>query len=110
MARQGKETGSKGKITKKSVDALIAECEGIEGGGVSDGIASLQGSALKATAGACSYVVQYRLGGRGVADQAAYPWKHGVLTPDEARKLAKEKLGEVAEGFRCSRTPERDAG
>ncbi len=60
---------------------------------------ALSGFGVKATATACSYVVQYRLGGRGTQTKRITLGKHGVLTPDQARKLAREKLGEVAKGI-----------
>ena len=39
---------------------------------------------VKATPSACSYAVQYRLGGRGTPSKRLTLGKHGVLTPDEA--------------------------
>ena len=42
--------------------------------------------------------MQYRLGGRGSQTKRVTLGKHGVLTPEQARKLAREKLGEVANG------------
>ena len=41
--------------------------------------------------------VEYRLGGRDTTQKRMSIGKHGALTPDEARKLAKE-LGKVARG------------
>lgn len=88
----------KGKVTKKTVDDLIAKAKAAD-----DAVFlwddALSGFGVKATATACSYVVQYRLGGRGSQTKRITLGKHGVLTPDQARKLAREKLGETAEGI-----------
>ena len=46
----------------------------------------------------CSYFIEYRLGGRGTQSKRLTIGKHGVLTPDEARKVAKAELGKVARG------------
>ena len=54
--------------------------------------------ALATKSGSVSYFVEYRLGGRSAPNKRMSLGKHGVLTPDQARKLAKEKLGEVAKG------------
>ena len=48
--------------------------------------------------GACAYFVQYRLGGRETPSKRMTIGKHGVLTAEQARLLAKEKLGDVAKG------------
>ena len=48
--------------------------------------------------GSCSYFIEYRLGGRGTQSKRLTIGKHGVLTPDEARKVAKAELGKVARG------------
>jgi integrase len=56
----------------------------------------LQGFGLRVTArGAKSYVVQAKIQGKAVRLTLG---KHGVLTPDQARKRAKAKLGQMAEG------------
>ena len=93
----GRGTRMKGKITKKAIDALIAEAKAAAGA-VFLWDSELAGFGAKATASACSYVVQYRLGGRGAPTKRLTLGKHGVLTPDEARKRAKEELGQVAAG------------
>ena len=54
--------------------------------------------ALSTKSGACSYFVEYRLGGRGTTQKRMTIGKHGALTPDEARKRAKDELGKVARG------------
>ena len=63
----------KGKITKKSIDALIAEAKAA-GGAVFLWDSELAGFGAKATANACAYVVQYRLGGRGTTTEAPHAW------------------------------------
>ena len=84
-------------ITKKTVDALIADAKA-RGETVFLWDAELKGFGVKASATACSYVMQYRLGGRGAQTKRVTLGKHGTLTPEQARKAAKEKLGEVAKG------------
>jgi integrase len=93
----GRGVRMKGKITKKSVDALIAD---VRASGTATFLwdSELAGFGAKVTAGACSYVIQYRLGGRNSPTRRLTLGKHGVLTPDEARRAAKEKLAEVAKG------------
>jgi integrase len=47
-----------------------------------------------------SYIVQYRAGaGRAAPKRRVTLGRHGVLTPDEARRLAKTLLAEVAQGI-----------
>ncbi len=59
----------------------------------------LPGFGLKVTpAGRKSYMVQYRLGGRGGRTRRMSIGQHGVLTADQARGIAKKLLGEVAIG------------
>ena len=86
------------RITKKAIDALIAETKA---NGITKFIwdAELAGFGAKASATSCSYVAQYRLGGRGSQTKRITLGKHGVLTPEQARKLAREKLGETAKGI-----------
>lgn len=61
----------------------------------------LPGFGVRVTAsGFKAYVVQYRLPGlgrRGTVKRVTLG-AHGVLTPDEARRLAKRELGKVAQG------------
>ncbi len=87
----------KGRITKKSVDALIAEAKAA-GGAIFLWDDALPGFGVKATATGCSYVIQFRLGGRGAPTKRVVIGRHGVLTPEEGRRLAKEELGKVARG------------
>ncbi len=86
----------KTKITKRAVDELRSKAKG-EGRTLYVRDDELTGFGVLSTkAGACSYFVEYRLGGRGTTQKRMTIGKHGVLTPDEARKLAKEELGRVA--------------
>ena len=86
----------KTKITKRAVDDLRSKAKS-EGRTLYLRDDELTGfGALSTKAGACSYFVEYRLGGRGTTQKRMTIGKHGALTPDEARKLAKEELGKVA--------------
>jgi integrase len=85
------------KITKRAVDGLAAQAKA-EGRVLYAWDADLSGFGLRAGKTGVSYFVEYRLGGRGTKNQRMTIGKHGVLTPDEARKLAKEELGKVARG------------
>jgi integrase len=60
----------------------------------------IRGFGLKITpAGAKVYLVQYRTGGRGTPTKRVTIGRHGApWTPDQARRKAKEILGEVAAG------------
>lgn len=85
-----------GRITKRTVDALRPSSkdvflwdEDVAGFGV-----------RISPAGHKSYEVQYRipgLGRRGFAKRIVLG-EHGVLTPEEARRLARRELGKVAHG------------
>lgn len=84
------------RITKRSVDALEPTSK--------DSFLwddSLPGFGIKVTpSGHKSYVAQYRpgAGGRRALAKRIVLGQHGVLTPDEARKRAKQLLGSVAHG------------
>ena len=87
-----------GKITKRLVDGLIADAKRA-GRTIITWDEDLTRFGVLATAsGAAAYVIQYRLGGRGVPSRRVTIGKHGALTPDQARKLASTKLGEVDRG------------
>ena len=87
-----------GKITKTGVDALIADAKAAKTT-IFLWDEALAGFGAKAMpSGACSYVVQYRLGGRGTPTKRLTLGKHGKLTPQQARDFAKEKLGEILKG------------
>ena len=96
MAQQGKATGSKARITKRVIDDLRARAKD-EGRTLylrDDEVTGF--GAVCTKAGACSYFIEYRLGGRGTAQKRMTIGKHEVLTPDQARQRAKEELGKVA--------------
>ncbi len=83
-----------GRISKRTVDALKP--------GERDRYLwdrDLTGFGVKVTpAGGRTYVVQYRLGGRSGRTRRITLGKHGSVTPDEARQMAKHALGRVAGG------------
>jgi integrase len=87
----------KGKVTKTSVDALIADAKATAGA-VFLWDHDLAGFGVKATPGACSYILQYRMGGRGTPTKRLTLGPHGKLTPEQARKVAKAELGKVSNG------------
>ena len=98
MAQQGKATGSKARITKRAIDDLRGRAKS-EGRTLYLRDDELTGfGSVSTKVGACSYFVEYRLGGRGTTQKRMTIGKHGVLTPDEARKRAKEELSKVARG------------
>ena len=88
-----------GRITKTGVDALIADAKVAKTTIFlwDDALAGFGAKAMPS--GACSYVVQYRLGGRGTPTKRLTLGKHGKLTPQQARDFAKEKLGEILKGI-----------
>src|SRR5438046_1558734 len=83
-------------ITKRVVDALTTKKH-------HDYIwdSEVPGFGIRVTAsGFKAYVAQYRmpgLGRRGTVKRITLG-AHGILTPDEARRLAKRELGKVAQG------------
>ncbi len=85
-----------GPITKRTVDALRPSSDDLF---LWD--QDLTGFGLRVTpSGHKSYVVQYRIPGLG---RRGFPKRivlgeHGVLTPEEARRLARQQLGKVAHG------------
>jgi integrase len=82
------------RITKRTVDAALPQA--IDGYLWDD---ELSGFGLKITpAGAKTYLIQYRLGGRKGRTRRVTIGRHGVLTADQARIRAKILLGEVATG------------
>jgi integrase len=48
--------------------------------------------------GAATYFIEYKLGGRHGVSRRMVLGRHGPLAPEQARNLAKQKLGEVAKG------------
>ena len=86
------------KITKKSIDALRSEAVAQRKTRYLFDSEFRGFGALATKTGTCSYFVEYRLSGTGGSPKRVTLGKHGALTPDEARKLAKEQLGKVAGG------------
>ena len=87
------------KITKTTVDALkktaIAEARTIY---CYD--REMTGFGVYATkTGATSFFIEFRMGGREAPNKRLTIGKLGVLTPSEARELAKAKLGAVNNGI-----------
>ena len=84
-----------GTINKRSVDALKA----------SDRDAflwdeELSGFGLKVTPkGVKSYLFQYRMGGRGTPTRRYTIGRHGPLTPDRARQIARDLAFKVHQGI-----------
>jgi integrase len=86
------------KITKASVDGLLTEAKAVAAT-LFLWDSELAGFGAKAaSSGTCSYVLQYRLGGRGTPARRITLGRHGKLTPDEARRLAKAELGKISNG------------
>ncbi|MBJ7533265.1 site-specific integrase [Rhodomicrobium vannielii ATCC 17100] len=86
------------KITKRTIDALK---QSAQAGGKALYCFDTETPGFGAVAtktGTCSYFIEYRLGGRGTPSKRVTIGKHGVVTPDEARRIAKEELGKVARG------------
>ena len=83
------------KIGKRAVDALIdANVPGV----IRDGDVKGFGARLNGD-GSVSYLVEYRAGrGRGFPVRRMVLGKHGPLTPDQARSLARKILGRVLSG------------
>ena len=84
------------KISKRSIDELIAS--GAHGDVLrDDGVKGFQ--ARRNANGSISYLVEYRAGrGRGFPVRRDVLGRHGQLTPDEARSLAKKTLARVLAG------------
>ena len=86
------------KITKRAVDALAAQAKEA-GRTLYAWDSDLTGFGMLATkAGSVSYFIEFRMGGRGTPNRRMSLGKHGALTPDQARQIAKSKLGDVAKG------------
>ncbi len=84
------------KITKRAIDTLREEAK-VAGKNVLMWDADVTGfGAIATKTGTCSYIIQYRLGGRASPSKRMTLGKHGILSPDEARKIARDKLGKVA--------------
>jgi hypothetical protein len=84
-----------GKITKDTIDRLHPGDRDLF---LWD--TELHGFGLKVTpSGKKVYIVQYQLGGRGSPTRRVTLGVHGALTPDQARRQAKQALGKVAAGI-----------
>ncbi|OAN48699.1 hypothetical protein A6A04_19930 [Paramagnetospirillum marisnigri] len=81
------------KITKKFVDSLTPDL-GRELSIMDDSLTGF-GIRIKPT-GAASYFIRYKL--PDGAERRMVLGKVGTLTPDEARKLARDRLADVAKG------------
>ncbi len=82
------------KITKSAVDALAAD-----GKRYAAWDSELKGFGVRvAPSGRKTYVVQYRIGGRHAKSQMVKLGVHGAITPEQARRMAHQVLGEVAGG------------
>jgi len=85
------------KITKRAVDSLRPDPAGREIFVWDEGDGALKGFGIRMMpSGSASYLIQYR-NAHGQTRRMALA-KIGVLTPDEARDLARTKLAEVAKG------------
>jgi integrase len=84
------------KITKRFVDGLSAEDRGRV---FRDD--EIKGFAVRRNGdGSITYLCEYRAGpGRGAPTRRMSIGRHGVLTPDEARKRARALLNRVFDGF-----------
>lgn len=83
------------RLSKKVVDASVP-CE--KDTYIWD--SALKGFGLKITPkGRKVYIVQYRVGGRGGRTRRVTIGVHGTLTPEQARTLAKNALGQVSSGI-----------
>ena len=92
----------KAKISKTTVDALRVQAIAA-GKTLYTWDDELRGfGALATKSGSASYFCEFRLGGRAAPNKRMSLGKHGVLTPEQARKVARERLGEVAKGIDVS--------
>ena len=86
------------KITKKSIDALRSEAVAQQKTRYIFDSEFTGFGALATKTGICTYFAEYRMRGAGGSSKRVTLGRHGALTPDEARRLAKEELGKVARG------------
>jgi integrase len=88
----------RGKVTKTAVDRAIGEAQA-QGSNVRVYDETLKGFGFTASkTGRTTYFVEYKLGGRSGKSRRMTLGRHGPLTPEQARNIAKQKLGEVAKG------------
>jgi integrase len=82
------------KLTKRAIDAMVASEQRFVIWDV-----ELKGFGVRIEpSGAKSFILRYRAGGRGSAKRFITLGKYGVITPEEARRSARDKLGLVARG------------
>jgi integrase len=86
------------KITKRAIDALRSEAVAQQKTRYLFDSELTGFGALATKTGMCSYFVEYRLRGAVGSPKRVTLGKHGALTPDEARRRAREELGKVAAG------------
>ncbi len=88
----------KQSISKTTVDALMAQAKE-KGRTLYCFDAKVTGFGVYATKGGkASYFIHYRIGGRETPSKRLTIGKHGVITAEQARTLAKATLGRVANG------------
>jgi Arm DNA-binding domain len=84
-----------GKITKRTIDALVTSGKP---GVIRDDDLTGFGARLNAN-GTVSYYAEFRAGrGRGFPIRRVVLGRHGALTPEQARELAKQTLARVVGG------------
>lgn len=85
------------KLTKRTVDAFVASATGTERFIWDNGDGAIKGFGIRMKpSGVAAYLVQYR-NAEGRTRRLALG-RVGVLTPEAARELAREKLGQVCKG------------
>ena len=85
------------KVSKRTIDALRQSAQSA-GRTIYLYDTDTRGfGALATKTSACSYFIELRFGGYKSPKRISLG-KHGALTPEEARKLAKEELGKIALG------------
>jgi integrase len=89
----------KAKITKRMLDSLRQQARSKQKTLYCWDAELIGFGALATRTGAASFFVEYRLGGRAGRNRRFSLGRYGKLTPDEARRFAKEKLGEIARGI-----------
>ncbi len=83
------------KITKRQIDSIQPGAKDLF---LWD--TDIRGFGLKVTpAGTKTYLLQYRMGGRGHPTRRYSIGPHGPLTPDEARNMALELRAKIAKGI-----------
>lgn len=82
------------RLSKRNVESIAVPAKGKKDIMLWD--ADLKGFGVRIkSSGVRTYLIQYRHNGRS---RRLTLGKHGAITPDEARKLAKTQLGNVATG------------